>query len=194
MRLDFDIDTRAFEEEVLRVLDKARPELQKALVGVAQQVQDVWVKAVSGGSMLPGMTKTVNNDAYASAISDPGVILQVGDEVQIAPKRELEKIKAVEDGQPSWDMKPRLLARKSAKSGRSGAIFVDVPIIDRKQSGGPIRANMAKPNKFRRVSENSKPGTWIHPAIPPNPVVAAVQKEADKLVMDATLKVVEKYL
>jgi len=192
MNIRFDIDAKDFEDKIIRAFEKAKPEIAKELLNVAKEVQRSWAAAVSGGAPISGMTKKVSDERYAQSVLDPTAITvsDNGMEVTITP-REQERVRLIEEGHPQWDMKPSLLARKSAKTvGASRTVNVPITIGQRGTRGRTI----GQPVRFRRVSTKTAPGKWVQKAVPPNPVVASVQREAESKVEQIVVKAMSKYL
>ena len=79
----------------------------------------------------------------------------------------------VEEGVPSYDMKPGLLASPKAKVSKNGQRYIAVPVSKFKQgrynwrdrSTGRYSAGSNKGGKveFRIVSDSSPADSWIHP-------------------------------
>lgn len=92
--------------------------LQQAINQAALYVRDTWGQAVQG-LVLPGMTKAVHDDDYYEALHT-GAALQMIGPLHGAVICTYAGVDRVENGFPSFDMKPGLLAGRSAKRGKRG--------------------------------------------------------------------------
>lgn len=111
----------------------------------------------------------------------------------------------VEEGNESFDMKKGFLKSPNVKVSKNGQKYITIPLPkhnydgkynwrDRK-TGRFSKGTNEGPVEFRRVSENSKPNSWIHPGHPGHNLVGKtleqfnaqeltdriVQEELDKL-------------
>lgn len=89
------------------------------------EAQQLWVQAVSG-MVLPGMTRPVHSDEYASAILDPSALAWEGDDTVSITINE-PAADRIEEGYPAYDMKPGLLASQKAHHSASNTTYLDVP-------------------------------------------------------------------
>lgn len=106
-----------------------------------------------------------SKDAYLNAISveDGVVTLDTSDFI----------VKMVEEGTPSFDMKPGYLDKPSVKVNKQGKKYAVIPVSkykrgrynwrDRETGKFSKGSNPGGEVEFRIVSENSDPNSWIHP-------------------------------
>ena len=92
--------------------------LQQGIVDAGAFIRDTWVQAVSG-DRLPGMTRSIQDDRYASAIKMMDQLEGNALSVIIAPFG-YRKAEEIEDGKPAWDMKPMLLGGPKARPTKDG--------------------------------------------------------------------------
>ncbi len=117
--MEFHIDL----SEVFASVEEARPDvaaLQEGLKNAAEFVRNVWIGAVSG-SVLPGMTRAVNDDDYKRALSDAQSMRFASPfQVVIMPTSHLDAVKRIEDGYSQFDMKPGLLNGPKSRQTKDG--------------------------------------------------------------------------
>lgn len=92
--------------------------LQQELINAGAFVRDTWKQAVSGRDPLPGMTKRVNDDAYAKSIqtAESFGIMQV----IVSPVGYADQAERIENGTPAYDMKPFLLNGPKSRPTKDG--------------------------------------------------------------------------
>lgn len=105
-------------------LDEARIDaemLQQGLANAAIYVRDVWTSAVQG-NVLPGMSRAIYDDKYASALAT-GASLNFPTPFQaiIAPVGYTKEVQIIEAGRGPWDMKPDLLNGPKSRPTVDGA-------------------------------------------------------------------------
>lgn len=105
------------------VINEANPDLsvlQRGVVEAAQYVRDVWRSAVNG-TILPGMTRAVNDDKYDKALSTgesmqfPRILHAI-----VLPVNYVDGAQTIETGTPAHDMKPALLNGPKARPTADG--------------------------------------------------------------------------
>lgn len=137
--------------------------LQQAIVNAAQFVRDTWVSAVTG-TILPGMTKAVNEDKYAQALST-GESLSFPAPLYglILPINADQIVSRVEDGYGPYDMKPGLLNGPKSRATKDGkGRFNTVPFRHyTPNTNSPISVGLKMPNdvygqakKLTRTTQN----------------------------------------
>lgn len=94
--------------------------LQTGLANAAVYVRDVWRSAVQG-NVLPGMSKALNDDKYANALST-GSSLSFPAQFHaiVAPVGYTKEVEEIEAGKNAWDMKPDLLGGPKARTTVDG--------------------------------------------------------------------------
>jgi len=189
--------------KVEQAIEVARPELRAVLQQEAERTRALWVACVSGQRVISGMPKPISDPMYAASIMSAGAlhVESEGFDIRIEPPDQ-KRLKRYEDGQGSWDMKPALLQRRTAKRGHGGILYARIPIHASKDSktGKPIGSPIA----FRTVSEasstkggkprGSKPGSWVHPGFDAVPVVKALQEQIDRELPSKLLAVLLRYV
>lgn len=105
----------------------------------AEWTRSVWVAAVSGAMVLPGMTGPVDNEEYAKSLSRSNAIRK-GGKFEYVITADYEEAEKIEKGFGSYDMKPALLHGPHARVGKDGARWNVVPF----RFGTPITKG---PNK-----------------------------------------------
>lgn len=95
--------------------------LQKGVIEAARFVRDTWVAAVTG-TVLPGMSRAVNDDTYANSLSTGesmsfpapfyGIVMPIGAD---------EAVSKIEDGVDPYDMKQGLLNGPKSKPLKDGS-------------------------------------------------------------------------
>ncbi len=78
---------------------------------------------------------------------------------------------AVENGLPSFDMKPGFLASPKAKVSKKGKKYLRIPLKSFTRKG-----RIARGTNIRTASELSPPESWIHPGIEPRNLASEVVK------------------
>ncbi len=97
--------------------------LDRLMQQLATFVRDTWIGAVSG-TVLPGMTKAVNDDKYAAAIT----VEKHGD-FHYGVVVNYPEAERIEQGTPAYDMKPMLLASPRAKPTKDGGgTYITIPM------------------------------------------------------------------
>jgi hypothetical protein len=105
----------------------------------AEWVRSIWVAAVSGGVILPGMIQEVDDAEYARSLGMPSALRRTGRwEYTITAKYDVAG--RIEQGFGSYDMKPMLLHGPHARIGAEGQRWNIVPF----RFGTPI---LSGPNK-----------------------------------------------
>ncbi len=109
---------------------------------LAMYAREVWVSAVSG-NMLPGMSQPINDAKYAASIS----VRQAGNGMYTVGTNYAEADR-IENGYPSYDMKPGLLASPHARVTKDGqGVYMTVPF---RHYTGPSRARV--PARHRSIA------------------------------------------
>lgn len=126
-------------------------------------VQGAWLAAVSG-HVYSGMTKSVQSDRYAEAISDAASLEYPfnGDEFSgrvIATDSRI--VARIERGYGSFDMKPGALTGPASQVGRHGQRYTTVPIShsvpgSTGQKGSPMPAEIY--NQVQRLQPGQRLG------------------------------------
>jgi hypothetical protein len=100
----------------------------------------------------------------------------------------------VEDGVPSFDMKPGLLASPKVKVSKNGQRYLVVPLSTfkngkynwRDRESGQFKAGTSgvKGTEFRVVSDSSPSNSWIHPGHPGFHFIDETLEDFDNGMMD----------
>lgn len=105
----------------------------------AEWVRSIWLAAVSGGVILPGMVDEVDDPEYARSLGLASALRRTGQwEYTITAK--YDTAQRIEQGFGSYDMKPALLHGPHARIGAEGQRWNVVPF----RFGTPIQSG---PNK-----------------------------------------------
>ncbi len=97
--------------------DAALGAMQDALL----LIRETWEKAVLG-SQLPGMTKSIYNEAYANSLTINAKGILEGD-----VSTDYSGAQRIEQGSSAWDMKPSLLHGPHHKTNKQGQPYTIVP-------------------------------------------------------------------
>lgn len=135
--------------------------LQQGVVAAAEYVRDVWVSAVQG-SVLPGMTSAVQDDAYAKSLSTgeamkfPAFLYGV-----VMPVNYDDGAERIETGYGPYDMKPGLLnGPKSRPTADGRGRFNTVPFRHfTPKSNSGISVKMKMPDKVYNSAKQLKRST-----------------------------------
>ncbi len=93
--------------------------IQQGMTDAGTFIRDTWVQAVSGNK-LEGMTKVVNDDAYAKSIKVLRESMS-GDSLSIiVGPFNYERAQDIEQGLPAYDMKPFLLNGPKSRPTKDG--------------------------------------------------------------------------
>ena len=190
MDIEFDIDASSFLGSLQLAIDKLDKELSKVITNGARKIQIMWADAAESRTTLPGQNHPVNDALYASFVRDPAALKIGSREASITPTNQ-EHIARSEKGYPAFDMKPRLLSRKSAKTGKDGSLYVRVPIS---QKRNPQTKKPIGPITFRIVSKKSPAGSWIHPGVRGNNLSAAVTQQGESNIVQEVNRTVDEIL
>jgi hypothetical protein len=159
-----EVDLSPLEDAIQQIANPDLTPLTEAIRAAAEYVRQTWGQAVQG-LVLPGMNKAVYNDDYYES-------LQTGESLRmIAPLHgavvsTYAGTDRVENGYPSFDMKPGLLASLGARDGKHGR-YVAVPFRhmtpEKNQVGAGQRVHGATmpPQVYRIVKQT---GTFLDPA------------------------------
>jgi len=110
-------------EDAMRSVEAPRMDLLTTAIGqAAELVRQTWQRAVSG-EQLPGMSRPVNNDAYAEGLATGKSIAMIGP-LHGAVICLYDGVDRVEDGYPAFDMKPGLLGGPAARQGEHGTYTI----------------------------------------------------------------------
>lgn len=134
--LSIDVQAAALKDIPDRYDDKW---LDGQVKAAAEWVRSIWVAAVSGGIILPGMTEEVDDPEYARSLGLASALRSTGKwEYTITAK--YDNAQRVEGGFSAYDMKPMLLHGPHARIGKDGARWNVIPF----RFGTPIQSG---PNK-----------------------------------------------
>jgi hypothetical protein len=136
--------------------------LQLGIVEATRFVRDTWVSAVTGNK-LPGMVRAVNDDKYARALTTGeamqfpqlfhGIVMPVGAD---------DIVERIENGFPSFDMKPGLLNGPKSRPSKDGGRFNTVPFRHyTPKANSSISVKMRMPNEVYNAARKlapSRPG------------------------------------
>lgn len=116
VQLSIDINAPAFRNIPDKYDDAF---LDGEVKAAAEWVRSVWVAAVSGSMVLPGMSGPVDDDEYARSLGLPSALRRTGKwEYTITAK--YDTAQRIEQGFGSYDMKPALLGGPHAKPTADG--------------------------------------------------------------------------
>ncbi|KIL42068.1 hypothetical protein SD70_02475 [Gordoniibacillus kamchatkensis] len=144
--------------EIYDELEPDLPILQQGIVAAAEYVRDVWVSAVQG-TVLPGMTRPVNDVAYAKSLSTGesmkfpeffyGVVMPVNYD---------DGAELIETGYGPYDMKPGLLnGPKSRPTADGRGRFNTVPFRHfTPQANSGISVKMRMPDEIYASAKQLK--------------------------------------
>lgn len=119
-----DVDMSSLEDAITEAANPDLTPLSDAIRAAAEYVRQTWGQAVQG-LLLPGMSKAISNDDYYESLQT-GSALRMITPLHGMVVSTYAGSDRIEQGYPSYDMKPGLLASLSAREGKRGK-FIAIP-------------------------------------------------------------------
>jgi len=164
--MPFEITIQVNATDLARAIADTEARVAQLVQEQTQFLQNTWIAAVSG-RVLPGMVKPVRSDEYAAAISSAGALQYPfnGDpfagRVVALPQPVVQR---VEEGYPTFDMKPGLLRGPKAKVAKDGHRYTVVPFTHT-VPGSTTQKGSPMPPQVYALARTLRTGGPSHPAL-----------------------------